>query len=348
MMRQTMAYRTIRTAASLVAAALLLLLVQPASAQLIPNLGGQRAGISAFQFLKIDAGARGLGMGGTFVAVTNDVTSLYWNPAGLAQSEQNQVSVTHTNYVVDIQHEFLAASYHLTSYDAVGISFTSLHTDDMPVTTETQPFGTGQYFSFGDIAIGATYSRKMTDQFSFGVTLRYVEETLDVLKMRGLVADLGTYYWTGLGTSRFAVVVSNFGGDVSPKGTVTQYSGQDISSFQSFSPPTRFKIGFAIEPVELTDQRLTTSIELNHPNDNAENVHLGAEYAYQERLFLRGGVKRTIGESLLGEDQTGSSDFTLGMGVVMPVGGNHISVDYAFANFNGLGSIHMFSVGVTY
>jgi long-subunit fatty acid transport protein len=339
-------YRTIRL---LVFAALALLLAVPrAEAQLIPNLGGQRAGISAFQFLKIDAGARGLGMGGTFVAVANDVTSLYWNPAGLAQSEDNQVSVTHTNYVVDIQHEFLAASYHLSSYDAVGFSVTSLHTDDMPITTETQPFGTGRYFSFGDIAFGATYSRKMTDQFSFGVTVRYVEETLDVLKMRGLMADLGTFYWTGLGTSRFAVVVSNFGGDVAPTGDAPQFNGQSISTFQSFSPPTRFKIGFAIEPVELEHQRLTTSIELNHPNDNAENVHLGAEYAYQERLFLRAGAKRTIGESLLGQDQTAANDITLGMGVLVPVGSNRITVDYAFANYNGLGSIHMFSVGVTY
>ncbi len=328
--------------------ALLLLLAGWSNAQLIPNLGGQRAGISAFQFLKIDAGSRGVGMGGTFVAVANDVSSLYWNPAGLAQTTENEVLVTHTNYVVDIQHEFLALSYHLSSNDAVGFSVTSLHMDDMEITTETQPFGTGRYFSFGDIAFGATYSRKMTDQFSFGVTLRYAEETLDILKMRGLMADIGTYYWTGLGTSRFAVVVSNFGGDVAPTGEAPQLSGTPVTSFQSFSPPTRFKIGFAMEPFDMKDQRLTTSIELNHPNDNAENFHLGIEYAYQERLFLRTGVKRTIGGSLFGPDQTGSSDVGLGMGVVVPFGASRVLVDYAFANFNALGNIHMFSVGVTY
>lgn len=347
MTARLMTYRQ-TAAAAFLAACLIMLTPAPSGAQLIPNLGGQRAGISAFQFLKIDAGARGVGMGGTFVAVANDVSSLYWNPAGLAQTEKNQIIVTHTNYVVDIQHEFLAASYHLSSNDAVGVSVTSLHTDDMEVTTETQPFGTGRYFSFGDIAFGATYSRKMTDQFSFGLTIRYVEETLDMLKMRGVVADIGTYYWTGLGTSRFAVVVSNFGGDVSPTGSAPQYDGTDVTAFQAFSPPTRFKIGFAIEPFEWENQRLTTSIELNHPNDNAENVHLGFEYGYQERLFLRAGAKRTIGESLLGADGTGSSDVTLGMGVAMPVGSNQITVDYAFANFNALGSIHMFSVGVTY
>ena len=55
-----------------------------------------------------------------------------------------------------------------------------------------------------------------------------------------------------------------------------------------------------MEPVLTDDQRLTTSIQLNHPNDNAENVRLGVEYAWQNTFFLRGGVKRTIGQQLLG------------------------------------------------
>ncbi len=319
-----------------------------AVAQLIPNLGGQRAGISAFQFLKIGVGARGVGMGESFVAIANDVSALYWNPAGIVQFQENQAMVAHTEYVVDIRHEFLGIAYHLSSYDAVGLSVTSLHTDDMEVTTETQPFGTGRYFSFGDIAIAGTYSRKMTDQFSFGVTIRYVEETLDMLKMRGVMADLGTYYWTGIGSSRFAVVVSNFGGDVAPSGELTQYSGQTVNSFQSFSPPTMFKIGFALEPYEAEQQKITTSIELNHPNDNAENIHLGVEYNWANQLWMRAGIKRTIGEKLLGADDSGSNDVTLGMGIAAPVGTTRLQFDYAFANFNALGSVHRFSVGVAY
>ena len=75
-------------------------------AQLVPNLGGQRVGISAFQFLKLGAGARGVAMGESFVAVANDASALYWNPAGMVQFNQDQVIASHTEYLVDIKHEF--------------------------------------------------------------------------------------------------------------------------------------------------------------------------------------------------------------------------------------------------
>ena len=165
-----------------------------------PEPGGPARGISAFQFLKIGVGARGVAMGESFVASANDASALYWNPAALVQFTQDQAIAAHTEYLVDIKHEFFGVAWHLTGQDAVGVSFTSLHMKDMEITTETQPFGTGRYFSFGDIAVGFSYGRKMTDQFSFGATVKYVEETLDVLKMRSVMVDIGTWYWTGLGS----------------------------------------------------------------------------------------------------------------------------------------------------
>jgi len=316
--------------------------------QLVPNLGGQRAGISAFQFLKLGVGARGVAMGESFVAIANDASALHWNPAGLAQFEENQVIASHTEYVVDIRHDFFGIVYHLSEQDAVGASFSSLYMDDMEITTETQPFGTGRYFTFGDIAIGLTYAKKMTDQFSFGATVRYVEETLDVLKMRSVMVDLGTFYWTGLGSTRFAVVISNFGADVAPKGSVTQFGGAEVNAFQSFSLPTTFKLGVAFDPMEFDGQKLTTSIQLNHPNDNSEHFRIGLEYSWNNMFFLRGGVKRTIGQPLFGSDATSEEDFALGAGVMVELGVSKVSTDYAFASFNRLGSVHRISLAFTY
>jgi long-subunit fatty acid transport protein len=317
-------------------------------AQLVPNLGGQRAGISAFQFLKIGVGARGVAMGESFIAVANDASAIYWNPAALVQFREDVVLASHTEYVVDIRHSFFGIAYHLTDEDALGVSFTSLYMDDMEITTETQPFGTGRYFTFGDIAAGITYSKKMTDQFSFGLTMKYVEETLDVLKMRAVLVDLGTYYWTGIGTTRFAVVISSFGADVEPTGSVTRFGGTTVSEFQKFSSPTMFKLGVAFDPIATEDQQLTASIQLNHPNDNSEHFRLGLEYSWQRTFFLRGGLKRTIGQPLFSSDATSEEDFALGAGVVVPLSFTTVNADYAFVNFNRLGATHRIAMAFTF
>lgn len=303
-------------------------------AQLFPTLGGQRAGISTAQFLKIGVGGRASAMGGAFVAVANDVSSLYWNPAGLVQTQKNELMFSHNSWVIDIGHEFFGASYHLSSNDAVGVSLTSLHMDDMKVTTEVNPFGTGEYFSFGDFAVAATYSRRMTEQFSFGATIRYFEETLDKLKMRGLLVDLGTYYWTGLGTTRFAVTITNFGNELAPDGEVILFGGRKNKNWQSFSPPTLFRIGFAFEPYETENNRVTASIQLNHPNDNSENVSIGAEYAWNNLFFVRSGYKINVEEQ----------DFSFGAGTNLDLELAEFTLDYSYVNFERLGSVHRFSI----
>jgi len=317
----------------------LLIINNQTYAQLFPTLGGQRVGISTAQFLKIGVGSRASAMGDAFVAISDDASALYWNPAGLVQFADNQVIFSHNTWVVDINHDFLGLVYHLSPMDAVGVSVTSLSMQKMPVTTEFAPTGTGEYFSFGDLAFSLTYSRAMTDKFSFGGTVRYMEETLDKLKMRGVMIDLGTYYWTGLGTSRFAVVVTNFGNQMAPDGDIILFGNRKKSDWQSFSPPTMFRFGFAFEPVYTDKHKLTTSIQLNHPNDNSENVSFGAEYKYDEplmysQLFLRGGYKYNADEQ----------DFSLGAGLALSLPFGNIKIDYGYANFSTLGSAHRFTV----
>jgi hypothetical protein len=302
--------------------------------QLFPVLGEQRAGISTAQFLKIGVGGRATAMGDAFVAIANDVSALYWNPAGLTQFSENQVMFAHNQWVVDINHDFVGAVYHLDDENTFGVSLTSLSMDEMKVTTEYAPFGTGEYFGFSDLAIAISYSKKMTDQFSFGGTVRYVEESLDKLKMRGIMIDLGTFYWTGLGSTRFAVTVTNFGNNLAPDGEVVLVGNRTNSEWQSFSPPTMFRIGFALEPYEDEEHRVTTSIQLNHPNDNSENLSLGVEYVWNKMFFARGGYKINVDEQ----------NYSFGAGVNVPVSIANVSVDYAFANFSRLGSAHRFSI----
>lgn len=275
-------------------------------------------------------------MGESFVAVANDISALFWNPAGLMQFEEYGVYFSHAEWLVDLRHEFAGAIYRLGKNNAFGLSVTALHTPAMQKTTEFQPEGTGEYFKYGDLGIGLTYSRRMTEQFSFGATVRYVEETLAELKMRGFMFDLGTYYWTGLGNSRFAVTISNFGPQVKPSGSVQISGNRTLSKFQSFPPPTLFRIGFAIDPIDNEKNKLTTSIQLNHPNDNSENVNVGAEYSYKDFLFVRGGYKFNVD----------SENFTAGAGIKMKIYVAKTSLDYSIANFKDLGFTHRVSLNL--
>jgi hypothetical protein len=313
---------------------LVLILSSYSNAQLFPVLGGQRAGISTAQFLKIGVGGRAAALGESFVAISDDASALYWNPAGLAQFKSNQVIFSHNIWLVDINHDFLGAVYHLDSDNTFGISLTSLSMDKMPVTTEFAPFGNGEYFGFSDIALSVSYARRMTEQFSFGGTVKYIEETLDKLKMRGVMIDIGTYYRTGLGSTRFAVAVSNFGAELAPDGEVVLVGKREKSEWQSFAPPTIFRIGFAFEPYQDDEHSVTTSIQLNHPNDNSENVSLGVEYSWNRMLFLRGGYKLNVDEQ----------NYAFGAGLNVPISIAEFTFDYAFANFERLGSAHRFSI----
>lgn len=318
--------------------AIVLCAVPNAHAQLFPALGGQRAGTAAVQFLKIGVGARSAAMAEAFTAVANDGTALFWNPAGLMQSDRNEVLFSHLEWLVDVQHEFFGYVHHLGKLQAIGLSFISLHTAEMQETTEYQPFGTGRYFSYGDIALGLTYSRQMTDKFSFGLTVKYVEETIAELKMRGALLDIGTYYHTGFGSSRFGVSVSNFGGQLTPSGSFTRRDGTKVSSFQSFTPPTIFRFGLATEIINNEQNRLTMAMQLNHPNDNSENLNFGGEYWWRQTVALRAGYKLNV------EEQS----YTLGSGFNLRYADFGLRLDYAFADFGRLGNINQFSVALTF
>src|SRR5690349_23851614 len=69
------------------------------------SLGGQRAGTSSATFLRIGIGARAVGMGETFVAVANDPSAIYWNPAGLASLQRREVMASHVDWPADVHYD---------------------------------------------------------------------------------------------------------------------------------------------------------------------------------------------------------------------------------------------------
>jgi len=320
----------------------LLLISNSVCGQLFPNLGGQRVGTSAAQFLKIGIGARSLGMGESFVAVANDAEALYWNPAGISQFNKNALFFSHIKWFVDINVDYAGLVYHINTVNSIGLFFTVLSTEDMMETTELQPFGTGRYFSYSDLVAGLTYARNMTDKFSFGITVKYLNETLAELSMSSFLFDFGTYYKTGWKTTRFAVSVSNFGPEIAPSGSFI-YENLDnekivVDEFQKFSPPIMFRIGIATEIFENSIHKLTWSVQLNHPNDNIENINLGVEYWWRRLIAIRGGY-------ITGRVER---DISVGLGINIPAAGGNLHLDYSFSNFGRLGYINQFTVHLVF
>src|SRR5712692_5692602 len=92
---------------TLAALAGLVVLLAAGSAHAQGSLGGQRAGTSSATFLRIGVGARAVGMGESFVAVANDPSAIFWNPAGLASLQRRELAVSHVQWPADIHYEHL-------------------------------------------------------------------------------------------------------------------------------------------------------------------------------------------------------------------------------------------------
>jgi hypothetical protein len=310
---------------------------QSSAQGLLPKLGEQRAGTAAVTFLKIGVGARAVSMGGAFVALANDGSSMFWNPAGLVQIGKNEFTVSHLDWLVDVDFEYLGYVHQLNNNIALGAFMGYLHLADMPVTTEFHPYGNGEYFSYNDMVTGLTISIKMTDRFSFGVTTKYVREDLAELSMHGVMLDFGTYYWTGFKTLRIAASMKNFGTDLRPNGTYMrrEANGTTEAEFQAFSPPTVFTMGAAMDVYTVGQHIFTGAMQMNHPMDDQENFVMGAEYKYRRMFFLRTGYLANMDEN----------KWTFGAGTNFSFYGKKVKLDYSYADYNHLSMTQQITFG---
>lgn len=315
---------------------LVVLLVPAANAQLLPRLGGQRAGISALTFLKIDPSPRSAAMASANVAMMGDVYSTNTNPAGLADVDKLSFAAANTFWVAGINHAFFSAVMPTKKAGTFGFSVTSLMTGAMERRTEFQPDGTGEFFTASNTAIGLSYSKRLTDFFSYGVTLKYVNESLAEFTAHTGVVDLGFLYRTDFKDLSFAVGLQSFGTNSKLSGS---YQPDGLNSkpvtLEGYPAPTLFKIGVSMVPWKAEDKSLTAIVQLNHPNDNAENIRLGLEFEYRKLLYLRAGYKINVTDQVYP---------TAGIGIRSRIGKHPLIVDYGVDPTRYLGWIHRFGL----
>ncbi|MCA1803742.1 MAG: PorV/PorQ family protein [Rhodothermaceae bacterium] len=308
-----------------------------AQRSLLPSLGGSRSGTSGFQFLKVNVDARSSGMGNSNVADASGGSSLYWNPALAVQGEGSQLYLGHTAYFADVSLNY--ASYiHKFRNMAVGASLTYLDSGEMNETTEFQPFGTGRTFRTVHLAAGLSFSQELTNLFSYGLTLKYLDERIEEVEVSNIVVDLGFFYRVGDTGLRFAIGLTNFGVDATPGGETTRLTLEDeqvMTEFEDVSPPTNFILGAAYDAYQGESVNVLVTGQLTNPSDDAEKMSIGAEMGYIRQFFVRAGYQ-------FGVDEVQYPNF--GVGFRLPVAGRSLELDYGFAARERLGNIHRLAV----
>lgn len=335
------------------------LLPAPAAAQEDPASPDRqtitRVGTTAAQFLKLGVGARPIALGGAFVAEASSLSAAYWNPAGLAGLRGNALQLSKTEYLADVDFNMAVFATHLNSIGTVAFTLILLDSGNMHVRTEQDPEGTGERFNVQNFAIQASFARSLTDRFSIGGSVKYIQERIWHSKASAIAFDIGTLFTTPYSRLRLGASMSNLG----PK---MRMDGRDILFSEDPNPntngtveivnsqyrmdahalPLLFRVGLAWDAVHTGTHRVVVSTDATHPNDNSEYINAGMEYSFRDLLSLRAGFRNLF-------EPDSEQGLTLGAGLNLRVNRSlRTSLDYAYAEFGRLTQTHWFTVTLSF
>lgn len=310
--------------------------------QVLPSFGNSRTGTAGLQFLKIAPDARSASLSGSYLAMCDDVSAVFWNPAALTHMDSNRYHFQfgHTTYFAGIDMNYAGFAWSKSRLNYWAFSIINLSSGEIPMTTEYQPLGNGLTFSADNLLMALSFAKVLSDNFSFGISGKYVYEDIAGVKMHNGIFDLGFVYNIGINNkTKFAVGISNFGFNVSPGGEVTlttQHGDETINNFESVSVPSIFRMGIASKVYEKDMHAFTLAGQLTHPTDNNERIGVGVEYSLKKLLYLRTGYE-------FGADQKGWP--SAGIGIYLQRYFGNLAFDYSFNNKDLLGNIHRLTVG---
>ncbi|MFA5833216.1 MAG: PorV/PorQ family protein [Bacteroidota bacterium] len=312
-----------------------------------------KTGTTAASFLKIGAGARAIAMGGAFTAVSNDLSSAYWNPSGLARMNNSEAAFNHIDWIADIKYDNAAVAFLIDGVGTLSAGFTSLNVGEIEVTTTTDPEGTGEKYTAGGTLMGLSFGKNLTDKFSIGFTLKYIREFLWNMNAQTFAFDFGTLYTAPvLNGVTIGASMSNFGPKMKLNGrdnkilVRTGAGDQNIIdgeyALDEYDLPLIFRVGIATDAVNAENNRLTIAVDAIHPNDNTEYVNSGIEYCWANIVSIRGGWKSAF-------ERGSEQGLTFGGGVQYSLTPQlNFMVDYAYQNFGRLKPVHYFSFGLRF
>lgn len=326
-----------------------------------------RVGTTTANFLEIGMGSAGIAMGDAHVSSVQDLSAIYWNPAGLALMDKNEAFFMHQPWVADVSNFFAGVGFNIPIIGTVALGVTGVDYGETEVTTMEYQNGTGEKYSAQDMAISLSYGRSLTDWFAFGATLKYITSKIWHSEASAFAMDLGvivnTHFFSVTGKRedglRIGMSISNYGSRM-------QYDGDDLlfpydqeedalGSYErvqgkyktaEWELPLMFRVGISVDPIVTNNQRLTLSVDALHPNNMSEHLNVGAQYQFNVAgtgsFYLRGGYKALF----LDNSEYGA---TFGGGVkIWSTPNLGFKFDYSYHSIGVLGNINSFSVGMMF
>ncbi len=326
-------------------------------------------------FLSIPVGARAIAMGNAFTAQADDISAIYWNPAGLGLMEGPQVLFNHVDMPVGFSLDYFAGAMPLLDGRlVVGGFFGIMNIGEEEITTIEYPNGTGAYYDGYSAQFGGTLTFNFSDRFSAGMNVKAVRESIYQLHSNAAAFDMGTNYHTEFMDKplRVSFVISNlgtnmrFGGEnlfvrVRPEelysdplqdGAGNRIFHRDnrnaYYATSAFSLPTSFTAGMAMDVLTTDNLRWTMAGQFSENNFMPASFAMGSELArdISSRLsgalrfgwnFERDEVGLSGSEQLRGMSTGGGIEYMLAKN-------QGIAFDYAYRDMGRLTQNHVLSL----
>jgi hypothetical protein len=277
-------------------------------------------GTSSAQFLKLGFGGRAVAMGGAFVGLADDVTAVYWNPAGLAVNNSRELCFMHQVLFQDITYEYVAYVHPLGRAGNLGGGIAYLHMDNFTGRDET-----GEYtsdFTSSDMIITLSYALQAGTSLFWGTSIKYVVERIEDRDAKALAFDLGWLVTTPLDKLRVGGTLQNVGQDL-----------KFVS--EAYGLPRFLKFGVAYSDT-LGGSPMNATMDYYIPSDDENTLHLGTEYIYRNMAAARIGYGND-------SDLHYNSKLSFGVGLIVNRAQTY-KLNYSFHPQGALGDSHTISL----
>jgi len=287
----------------------------------------------AGEFLSIGVGGRPLGMGGAYVAIANDVTAGYYNPAGLAKLNYPQIALMHDErYGNLVNYNYAAVAIPYGKDYTFGLSIMRLGVDGIPdtrkalydangdgildINTDRLNYDLITEFSNQDWAFYLTGAKRVTDDLYLGANVKILSRSIAEYSAFGIGFDIGAYYSP----------MENLMLGANVQDVTTTFVAWSTGRNELITPTA--KVGAAYQ-LEFFGGRILPAVDLDIRFENRRyasqfnigpisfDPHVGMEYSYKNLFAIRAGYNDV-------------KQFTFGAGVKLP----KLNIDYSFARFN--------------